>query len=226
MVINGKASVLVADSEPISRHGLIQLINSDQRLNVCGQTDSLRTARILCEKEQPHVLVLDLTMNCGDGFALLNELPRWAPSTRAVIFTALEDTLSVQRAFKAGAAAYIARRDPAAALLAAIVGALRGERHVGPRMEHLLLERLANGELEVRKNDEATLSQRELQIYRLIGAGHSSRDMAAELCVSIKTVETHRQRIKGKLGLATGAELRRRAAVFNNLEGMPRQRAE
>ncbi|MDB6152751.1 MAG: LuxR family transcriptional regulator [Chthoniobacteraceae bacterium] len=219
MESSGKARVLVADAEPISRRGLIHLINEDARLDACGETGSSREARMMCEKHQPDVLVLDPAMDCGDGFALLSELPRWASGARVVVFTALEDTLSVQRAFKAGAWGYVVRRDPAASVLAAIAGAARGERHVGPRVEQLLLERLACGALEMRNNDEAVLSQRELQIYRLIGAGHTSRDMADELCVSIKTVETHRQRIKGKLRLTTGAELQRRAVIFSSSDG-------
>jgi DNA-binding NarL/FixJ family response regulator len=221
MEVSGITKVLVADAEPISRRGLVHLIQEDPMLDVCGETGSSREARMLCEKQQPDVLVLDPAMECGDGFVLLSEMARWAPGAQVVVFTALEDTLAVQRAFKAGAAGYVARRDPASALLAAILGAARGERHVGPRVEHLLLERLACGALEMRDNDEAALSQRELQIYRLIGAGYSSRAMATELCVSIKTVETHRQRIKGKLRLSTGAELQRRAAIFNSSDGRP-----
>ncbi len=213
-----KASVLVADAEPVSRRGLIHFINDDPRLLVCGEAGSSREARALCEKLQPEVLVLDPAMDAGDGFILLKELPRWSAGTRAVMFTAVADALSVQRALKAGALGYVTRKDPASALIGAIAGALRAERHVGPHVEMLLLERLALGGIEMGAGDEAMLSERELQVYRLIGIGRSSREVAGELYLSVKTVETHRQRIKDKLHLPNGAELQRRAVLFAGTE--------
>lgn len=208
-----KADVLVADAEPVARCGLVHLINSHPKLRLCAEAETLALARELCSKHKPAVLLLDPAM--GDGFSFIKDLPRWSRGTRVVVFTGMSDALAVQRAFKAGACAFVTRRDPVSALMNALVGALTGERHVGPCVEHLLLENLASGTVELHGNDVATLSDRELQIFRLLGRGLGTRAVAMELRVSVKTIETHRQRIKEKLQLANGTELQRRAVLFH-----------
>jgi len=207
-----KASVVIADSEPVSRCGLRRLIDSHTSLRVCAEAEQLSAARDLCAQHKPDVVVLDPSM--GDGFAFLRDLRRWSARTQAVVFTGLSDATSVQRAFKAGACGYISRRDPVTALMAAIVAATQGERHVGPRIERVLLEKLAIGEVEMAHSMEDMLSARELEVFRLLGEGCATREVAETLHVSVKTIESHQQRIKEKLQLASGAELRQRAAVF------------
>lgn len=208
-----KADVLVADSEPVARAGLVHLLNSHSRLRVCAEAEMLDAVRELCLRHKPAVLVLDPAM--GDGFTFIKDLPRWSRDTRAVAFTSLGDALSVQRAFKAGVCGYVTRRDPVVAVMTAIVGALTGERHVGPRVENVLLAHLALGAVEMRDDETAALSNRELQIFRLLGSGLGTRAVAEELRLSIKTIETHRQRIKEKLQLTSGTELQRRAVLFH-----------
>ena len=208
-----KADVLVVDAEPVTRTGLIHLINSHPKLRVCAEAETLAGARELCQRYKPAVLVLD--PGIGDGFALIKDLQRWSRKTRVVVFTGMNDALAVQQAFKAGACAFVTRRDPISALMNALVGALNGERHVGPQVEHLLLENLASGAVELHGNDVASLSDRELQIFRLLGSGLGTRAVAEELRLSIKTIETHRQRIKEKLQLTSGTELQRRAVLFH-----------
>lgn len=204
--------MLVADPEPVTRGGLIQLINEQPQLRVCAETETLLRARELCAEHKPRVVMMDLAM--GDSFAFIAELTRTKPETRVVIFTAQCDWISVQRAFKAGACAFVARRDPVSALIAALIGALSGERHVGPGIERLLLDNLARGTVEMEENEAAGLSDRELQVFQLMGLGHNTRTLAAKLGVSTKTIETHRRRMKMKLGVSTGTELQRRAVLF------------
>ncbi len=219
MAISRKADVVVADAQPVARAGLVYLINSDSRLRVCAETGEAARVRALCEEHRPQVLVLDPAM--GDGFTLIKDVPRWSRGTRTVVFTALNDSLAVQRAFKAGASGFVSRFDPVSALFTAILAALEGKRHVGPEIEHLQLENLACGSVELRGNEVAGLSDRELQVFRLIGGGLSTRGVAERLMVSVKTVETHRERIKGKMGLANGAELQRRAVLFHGNAAAP-----
>jgi DNA-binding NarL/FixJ family response regulator len=204
--------VVIADAEPVARCGLRHLIESHEALRLCAEAEHLPLARELCVKHKPAVLVLDPAM--GDGFAFIRDLRRWSARTQVVAFTALGDAASVQRAFKAGACGYVTRRDPVAALLGAIVGAVSGERHVGPGVERVLLEKLATGGVEMRGEMETTLSMRELEVFRLLGAGRETREVASALRLSVKTIESHQQRIKEKLRLLSGAELRRRAALF------------
>lgn len=186
-----KANVVVADAEPVARLGLIHLINSHARLQVCAEAETVAEAREVCAKWQPDLLVLDPGLSAGEGFALIKDLPRWDADARVVAFTSLDDAISIQRAFKAGARAYVTRRDPIETLIAALNGALDGFRYVGPRLQSMLLEHLACGSVELRGPMEAVLSNRELQVYRMLGEGRSTRVVAVELHLSVKTVETH-----------------------------------
>ena len=207
----GKRRVLVVEAEPAARMGLAQFIKEQKNLVLCGEADSLPIARECCMKEKPDIVVLDLAM--GDGFGFIKEVPRWSPGCRVVVFTSLLDPLTVQRAFKAGALGYVTKRDPLAALIAAILGALDGERHMGPRVEHVVLDTLACGSLDMCGDKEAVLSNREREVLRLLGQGNSTRAVAEELRLGVKTVETHCQRIKEKLKLRDASALRRHAAL-------------
>ena len=215
MRIQRKASVLLVDAEPVMRCGLLHLINSHAVLQVCGEAETLPAARAACERWKPEVVVLDVAKGGGEGFALVKELPRWNAALRVVAFTGLEDAASVQRALRAGVCGYVTRRDPVAALLAAITGALAGERHVGPRVEHVLLETLARGAVRVEEDELAPLSERERQVFQLLGGGLKASAVAAEMRLSVKTVETHQKHIREKLGLRDGADLQRRATIFH-----------
>jgi DNA-binding NarL/FixJ family response regulator len=209
--------VLIVDAEPITRFGLMHLIQGQKNLCVCGDADNLPVARDWCEKEKPDLVIVDPSM--GDGFGFIKDVPRWSSNTRVVVLTTLEDALSVQRAFQAGASGYVTRRDPLPALLLSIEGALKGERHMGPRVEHVMLNTLACGGLELRDNMEAGLSNREREVLRLLGLGQSTREVAHELRVSVKTVETHGKRIKDKLNLSGSSALRRHAALYASHHG-------
>ncbi len=180
--------------------------------------DAAAGARVIA-RGTSRVVVLDVAL--GDGVGFIREVKRFAPQGRVVVFTARADALSVTRAFKAGAMGYVTRRDSVVALMGAVLGALDGERHFAPCVERLLVEQLACGGVEVRGRAESALSDRELQVFRLLGQGLRARAVSAELRVSVKTVETHVQRIKVKLGVANGAELQRRAVLFQGVEESP-----
>lgn len=204
-----KASVLIVDAEAVARFGLAQLVNSHAAFRCAGEAESVLIAREMALRLQPEVVVFDPAL--GDASYLIQELLRAKAPSRMVAFTSMEDAASVQRAFRAGVSGYVTRRDPIAAVMDAILAAVEGKRHVGPRVEHILLELLACGSVQMSGDETAALSARERQIYELLGAGKTARIIASDLGVSVKTVETHRQRIKTKLRLSTGAELSRRA---------------
>ncbi len=204
-------NVLVVDAQPVSRAGLCALVRSQPELRLVGEAASVREARELALRLKPHVVVLDPSM--PGGAVAMKDVRKVSPRSQFVILTSPADALGVQRAFQAGACGYVTRLDPVEALMAAIAGAADGARHVGPRVEQVLLDRLASGSVQLRGDDLAVLSPRELEVFRLIGEGRSTRAMAAELGVSTKTVETHRERMKLKLKLRDGASLQRRAML-------------
>lgn len=207
-----KWSVLPIDAEPLARAGLVQAVKCDPRLRICAEVESLGEARELCQQHHPQVIVIDPAQ--GDGFRFIKDLPQWSEQTRSVVLTRLEDAGSVQRAFQAGALGYVSRRDPTPEVLTAIVAAAVGERHMGPRVQKMLLSGLAHGALLTNRSTLAQLSPRENDVLRLMGAGYSTRAIAEELHLSTKTVETHRQRMREKWGISSGAELARRAVLL------------
>ena len=212
-----KATVLVVDAESVARYGLVHLIDAHPALRVAGETDNFGKARELIARLKPEVVVLDPAQ--GDGLHFVKELARCGMHSRVVAFTSLDDAVSVQRAFKAGVCSYITRRDSVVVLLAAILGAVVGARHVGPRIERVLLDQLASGAVQFSEDQTAALSPRERQVFQMLGAGKSARVIAGDLGLSAKTIETHRQRIKQKLHIENGAELHRRAFLATNGNG-------
>lgn len=215
-----KTAVLVVHYEPIMRIGLKSVIDGHPRLRVCAEADTADAARRQCEKHQPGVVFLALAPAIAWGFAMLRELRRWAPAAHFVIFTESDDALSVQRAFEAGARSYVTRTCAAAEVIAAILHALNGGLYASPRMAHLLLQNMASGSMAIRGKNEAALSERELEVFRMIGSGKSTRAVAAQFGVSIKTVETHLGRIKTKMNIGSIAELRQQA-IFSNESAQP-----
>ncbi len=213
-----QSDVLVIEAEPVLRHGLVSLFNSHPKLRIVGEAETVRSGREYCEKLKPDIVVINPALDGGEGFVLLKDMPRWAAQARTVAFSAMEDPESVKRAFAAGACGYVARRDPVSEVIAAVLSAAEGERRVGPAIEKVLLAHLAAGMKQADTGAAAQLSSREWQVFRLIGEGRAIREIAEMLGIDVQTVASHQQRIKKKLGLRSGAELRKRA-VASLLQG-------
>jgi len=211
MTNNRKARVLVVDAEPVSRFGLVHLFNAHERLQVVAEAEAMPVARELCLRHRPELVVLDAAL--GDGLGFVREVKQLSPKGRVVVFTSQVDALCVTRAFRAGAEGYVTRRDSVSSLMSTVLGVLDGERQVAPSVQRVLVEQMVTGGAEVRGRAESVLSDRELQVYQLLGQGLKARAVAAELRLSVKTVETHVQRIKVKLGVANAGELQRRAIL-------------
>lgn len=192
------------------RFGLAKLLESTGQFAVVGETREAPIARRLFVERTPDVAVLSLTLLHGDGFSLLKDFRKVNPVARTLVVTARRDSLSVQRAFKAGAHGYIIAEDETSEVLTALERVSAGEFYASESVAQGLLQMLANGSVKTRNGYEL-LSDRELQVFRLIGSGLGTSRVARELQVSVKTIETHRQRIKQKLGLTTAAELTQRA---------------
>jgi len=192
MVSLKKARVLIVHSQPVMRYGLVALIRSSKHFEVCAETGEAPAARRLFAEHRPDLVVLNLTLRHGDGIALIKDFRKLNRAARALVVTARNDTLSLERVFKAGACGYVVTQDETAEVLHALERIASGELYASGTVSRGLLEMLAAGAVETRKADARQLSDRELQ-------------------VSVKTVETHQSHIKQKLGLHTGVELNQRA---------------
>ena len=199
---------------PLTRFGLVTLIKSSRRFKVINDTGDAPVARRIFTENSPDLVVLSLSLQHGDGIALLKDFKKMNPAARTLVVTARTDLLSVQRAFKAGARGYVVAEDETAEVLHALERIAAGELYASGTVARGLLQMLANGSVEARQDACGQLSDRELQVFRLIGSGFGTTRVATELQLSVKTIETHRQRIKQKLGLTNGTELTRRAAEW------------
>jgi DNA-binding NarL/FixJ family response regulator len=177
---------------------------------VCGETDEAPLARELFLRHKPDVVVIGLRLNGADGIQLIKEFRSLNPIAAILALSEHPDGFSVQRVFRAGARAYLSIED-APELLRAFDKILAGRPYVGASVLPLILSYFAGGTKKPRGSDISSLSDRELEIFSFIGRGVSVSELATELHVSVKTIETHQMRMKEKLALHTAAELRQRA---------------
>lgn len=199
---------------PLTRFGLAQLIEATGRFEAYAETDDAPTARELFVRHQPQIVVLGLTLRGGDGIELIKDFRKLNPSARAIVFTTREDPLSMERAFRAGARGYLVTRDPIQEILTAFDQILAGDLYASSRVWRRLLENLGNGAIEPVTSELKYLSDRELQVFSLIGRGFGASRLANELHLSVKTIETYQMHIKEKLGLHSAAELSQKATSW------------
>lgn len=199
--------LLIVHASPALRLGLLAFLQAKGTCRICGQTEDAREARELVARHRPDALILGLTLQHGDGIGLVKDLRKSATGVRILILSNRMDALSVQRSFRAGAHGYLATHDALAEIPRALSQILSGDFYASPSVSRLLLRIVA-----IKAADsEGRLSDRELQVFRLIGRGLGPSRVAEELHLSVKTIETHRMRIKLKLGLRSGADLNRHA---------------
>ena len=214
MIPPKRLSVLIVHYAPVTRFGLTTLLKSSRGFRVVGETSSAPIARLLFTETQPDLVILSLTLQQGDGISLLRDFRKMNRAARTLVLTARDDALSVQRAFRAGARGYIETHDETSEVLHALERIVAGELYASATVARRFLQMLAGGLMETPRDRCAHLSDRELQVFRLIGSGLGTSRVAKELQLSVKTIETHRQHIKQKLGLTKGTELTRRASEW------------
>lgn len=207
-----KPRVLIIDTSPVTRLGLTTLLVRSGRFSLCGETDSAATARALFERHRPDLVVTGLTLRGGDGIGLIKDFRKSHPASRTLVISKREDALAVQRAFRAGARAYLMGEDDTDEILRALDRILLGELYASESVGRRLLENFAGGVRKPRDSKIGSLSDRELQVFSLFGRGYGATRLAAELHLSVKTIETHQMRIKEKLGLRSAAELSKEAS--------------
>ena len=210
----GKPRVLIVHSSPVTRFGLTMLLMQCGRYEVCGQADAASMARELFEQHQPELVVTGLTLRGGDGIGLVKDFRKLHPASRTLVLSKRDDALAMQRAFRAGARAYLMAGDETAEILEALDRILAGELYASESVGRRLLENLADGQIKPNDSKVTSLSDRELQVFSLFGRGFGATRVAAELHLSVKTIETHQMRIKEKLDLHSAAELSKEASLW------------
>jgi DNA-binding NarL/FixJ family response regulator len=220
----GKHLVLIAHYAPITRFGLATLVKSSRHFGVAGTTGHAPTARqLFCEK-QPRLVISSLQLCEGNGISLVKDFRKMDRSVPTLVVSERTDPLSVQRAFKAGARGYVATLDDTSEVLNALELILCGGLYASTSVARGLLEMLVAGAIETKRDAHGQLSDRELEVFRLIGRGVGTSRIAQELHLSVKTIETHRERIKNKLGIERAPELTRCATEWLLEEGRKRMK--
>jgi DNA-binding NarL/FixJ family response regulator len=218
-----KMKVLIIHHAPLVRSGLAGLIDASDRFAVCAQTDDAPTAREMFVRHQPQLVLLGLTLCRGSGIELIKDFRRLNRAARLLVLSAREDPLSIQRAFRAGAHGYVGIEDDGSEVLKALDRVSAGYLYASASVTRRLLESLATNEIEPARSEVKALSDRELQVFSLIGRGFGASRLASELHLSVKTIETYQAHIKEKLGLRSAAELSDKAAHWM-LHSIPRTR--
>jgi DNA-binding NarL/FixJ family response regulator len=208
-----KHRILVVDDHPLVRRGLRELVADEPDLEVCGEADDVAQALRQVATTHPDIVIVDLTLKSGHGLDLVQEIRALDKQIKVLVSSMHDESLFAERALRAGATGYISKQEPPEKLIDAIRQVLRGEICLSSRMSNRLLHRLTTGE-PLEQNPIASLSDRELEVFEMIGQGISTKQIARKLDLSYKTIETHRQKIKSKLNLKNSTELSRHATQW------------
>lgn len=211
---NSVYRVLIVDDHPVVRHGFDQLISQESDLAVCGTASGSADALRLTEQMHPDLIVIDVSLEDGSGIELIKHLRSRNDSQKMLVASMHDENLFAERALRAGAMGYINKQESAEQLILAIRQVLKGQVYVSSRMAERMLQRMAGFEESITHSPIDTLSDRELEVFSLIGQGLGTRQIAERLHLSVKTIETHRYSIKTKLNLETSNELTRRAVQW------------
>ena len=202
-----KTRILVVDDHPMVRHGLVRLISQQKDLLCCGEASTADEARAAIAKLKPDLVILDLRLQRGDGLELIKSLKCLHPNLRILILTQYDAPLYAERALRAGALGYLVKEQAANEILNAIRTVLSGQVYLTPALAGLMLHKLVGATGKLSRTGVEQLTDRELHVLQLLGAGLSTRHIAMHLKLSFKTIETHRENIKSKLGLRGAAQL-------------------
>lgn len=206
--------ILVVDDHPMTRHGVASLLQQQPGLKVCGEVDSARAALSAVRAETPDLVVVDLSLGERSGLELIKDLHALHPKVPVLVFSMHYESLYAERALRAGARGYLMKSEGAAPLIAAVRAVLQGKVYLSEAMRDRAVHRFSRGAAQAPRDNASLLSDRELEIFELIGRAQSTRQIARRLRVSVSTVETHRSHLKEKLGLSNSTELVHAAASW------------
>jgi DNA-binding NarL/FixJ family response regulator len=199
--------VFIVDDHPIVRQGLTQLINHEPDLKVCGEAAGVKEARSTLIDAHPDVVIVDLSLRDSDGLELIKDIRAKDRTLPVLVLSMHDETIYAERLLAAGANGYIMKQAAVDQLLTALRRVLAGGIYVSESIGARMIERFAVTGVKQRGDPLERLSNRELQVLNLIGTGKTTRQIAADLSLSVKTVESHRQRIKKKLNLVSSPQL-------------------
>lgn len=205
--------ILIVDDHPMVREGLRLRISAYPDLEICGEAESEEDALSLVKSANPHLVIIDISLKSGHGIELIKRIKSIRPHMKMLVVSGFQESLYAERALRAGAQGYLNKQESGEKVIEAIRTILQGERFVSEALTQRLVAQALGNRSELSSPMEL-LTDRELEIFRMIGNGQTSGAIAEELMLSSHTVDTHRENIKRKLGLKNAPELSRQAVQF------------
>ncbi|HSN55653.1 MAG TPA: response regulator transcription factor [Candidatus Sulfomarinibacteraceae bacterium] len=206
--------VMIVDDHPLMRRGLRELFEREPGLEVCGEAESVAGALDEIDGASPDLVIIDLTLKDGSGLALVEAIRDRDPSVATLIWSMHDESLFAERALRTGAMGYVSKAASADELVAAVRDVLGGRVAVSPAVAQRLLQTVGRGGAKTMSGGVLSLSNRELAVFELIGNGLTTRQIAERLQLSVKTIDSHRENIKAKLGLDSAIDLVRHAVLW------------
>lgn len=202
-----KIHILIVDDHPVVREGLEAILNHEQDLWVCGQAEDAAGAMEAIAELKPNVAIVDISLKQSDGIELTKTLKARYPDIAVIVLSIHDESVYAERVLLAGAQGYLMKDAAADHIVIAVRRVLRGEIYVSDAVSNKFLHIIAGDKAGTTKTPIESLSDREFETFRLIGQGYKASQIAAQLHLSVKTIETYRSRIKEKLGLDNAAQL-------------------
>ena len=211
-----KYKIVIVDDHAMIRQGLISLIDDQQDLMVCGQAEDAPEALKTISDVKPDIVILDISLKSSNGLELMKSIKAQYPKLPVLVLSMHNEELYAERALRAGAMGYIMKSEASEEVLTAIFQILSDQIYVSDKISKKLLRKLTLGKIEMTGLPIECLSDRELEVFHLIGQGFGTSQIAEHLHLSVKTIETYRTHIKDKLGLANANELRQYAIQWHS----------
>ena len=208
------ARILIVDDHPLVVHALTELISREPDLEICGQASEAGEALKQLDATKPDLIIIDISLKRGDGVELIKQIKARQGEAKMLVSSMHSESLFAERTVRAGAMGYVNKQEEISKLIEAIRQVLDGQIYLSPGMANRLLSRMVAGRRAIERSPIETLSDRELEVFGLIGQGLTTGQIAKKLQISVKTVETYRENIKAKLNLASGAELSHQAVQW------------
>jgi len=213
---DSKATVLLVDDHPIVRQGLAQLLNTEPDFIVCGEAENARKAMAAIEDLKPDLAIIDITLQGTNGIELIKNIVAQWPDLPILVLSMHDESLYAERALRAGAKGYVMKQEATERLTGALRRILNGQIYVSEKLADKMMRKAIDGKAMQDSSPVSILSDRELEVLQLIGQGHGTRQIAEDLNLSVKTIESHRAHIKEKLNLKTAPEMVRFAVQWVN----------
>jgi DNA-binding NarL/FixJ family response regulator len=212
--------IIVIDDHPLFRHGLVQLLNSDDGFSVCGEASSAPEALTLLRKLKPHMAIVDLSLKGPGGLELTKSIRAEFPKMPVLVVSMHDEPTYAVRSLRAGANGYVTKQDALGSVLIAVREVIDGRVYLSPSMASEVISNVVLSKREPGANPTDNLTDRELEVLERIGKGEEVKSIAKALHLSPKTVETHRAHIKEKLNLANARQVARYAVQWASARGI------